>query len=111
INMGGISPYVGSFNRCHVQAAKSGLGGFSRGLAMELAPHKITVNVIAPGGIGGERSKTSPQSAPKPGGNQIPLGEGTFENIANMAHALCIPAGRYITGQTIHVNGGRYMSG
>jgi 3-oxoacyl-[acyl-carrier protein] reductase len=110
INMGGISSYAGSLNRVHVEAGKAGLGGMTRGLAMELAEHNITVNLIAPGAIGGERSKTSPESASKFGGNTIPLGRmGTFENISNMVHALCIPAGRYITGQTIHINGGKYL--
>ncbi|MEX2452077.1 MAG: SDR family oxidoreductase [Rhodospirillales bacterium] len=110
INMGGLSPYLGSYDRLHVETAKMGLVGFTRGLAIDVAKHGITVNLISPGGIGGQRSKTSPESSTKPGGNAIPLGrEGTFENIANMAHALCIPAGRYITGQSIHVNGGRFM--
>lgn len=110
INMGGISPYVGSLNRVHVAAGKAGTGGMTRALAMELAEHNITVNSIAPGGIGGQRSKTSPESAKKIGGNKIPIGrEGTFEDVANMVHALCIPAGRYITGQTMHINGGRYL--
>ena len=110
INMGGISSYVGSLNRVHVEAGKAGLGGMTRGLAMEFAEHNITVNLIAPGAIGGQRSKTSPESANKFGGNKIPIGrEGTFEDVANMVHALCIPAGRYITGQTMHINGGRYL--
>jgi len=111
INMGGISPHVGSLERLHVAAGKAGMGGMTRSLAMELAEHNITVNMLAPGSIGGQRSATSPQSAPKIGGNKIPLGrEGTFENVANMVHALCIPAGRYITGQTIHINGGKYLA-
>ena len=110
INMGGISPYVGSLRRAHVETGKAGLGGFTRGLAMELVEHNINVNLIAPGDIGGERSKTSPESAEKLGGNMTPLGRfGDFENISNMVHALCIPAGRYITGQTMHINGGRYL--
>ncbi len=110
INMGGISSYAGSLNRLHVEAGKAGLGGMTRGLAIDLAEHNITANLIAPGGIGGERSKTSPESANKFGGNSIPLGHmGTFENVANMIHALCIPAGRYITGQTIHINGGKFL--
>lgn len=111
INMGGISHHVGALNRVHVSAGKAGLGGLTRALAMELAEHNITVNLIAPGGIGGERSKTSPESANKKGAKAIPLGYmGSFENVANMVHALCVPAGRYITGQTIHINGGRFLN-
>ena len=110
VNMGGISHHVGAKNRVHVAAGKAGLGGMTRALAMELAEHNITVNLIAPGGIGGERSKTSPESANKAGTKSIPLGYmGSFENIANMVHTLCVLAGRYITGQTIHVNGGRFL--
>jgi 3-oxoacyl-[acyl-carrier protein] reductase len=108
IGLSGISHHAGSRGRVHVNASKAGLEGFIRGLAMELAPHNITANCIAPGSIDTVRGA----SAGGPGGrgsisHTIPLGrQGRPEEIAATVRFLVGPDGRYITGQTIHVNGG-----
>ncbi len=106
ITLGGVSTHLGAPGRAHVGAAKSGIVGFTRALASEFAPHGITVNCIAPGKIGGERSATSGRGIQTP----PPVGrEGVPDDIAAMARLLCQPSNGYITGQTIHVNGGLFM--
>jgi 3-oxoacyl-[acyl-carrier protein] reductase len=111
IGLSGVSHHAGSTGRIHVNASKAGLEGMVRGLAMELAPHNITANTIAPGSIDTVRG-------PSAGGPQgrgsishaIPLGrQGRPEEIAAMVRFLVGPEGRYITGQTIHVNGGLFF--
>jgi NAD(P)-dependent dehydrogenase (short-subunit alcohol dehydrogenase family) len=108
INMGGLTGAMGAPDRAHVVAAKAGVAGFTRALAMELAPHRITVNTIVP----------SMQAKPdKP--NEIPahpiyrplLGRaGWPTDAAPLARVLLGPGGRYITGQIINVNGGTYFN-
>ena len=110
VGLSGISHHAGASGRVHVNASKAGLEGFLRGLAMELAPHGITANAVAPGSIDTVRGP----SAGGPGGRSysgnIPLGrQGRPEEIAAMVRFLVGPEGRYITGQTIHVNGGLYF--
>jgi len=106
INLGGVSTHLGAPGRAHVGAGKSGIVGFTKALASEFAPHGITVNCIAPGRIGGERSGTSGRGIQNP----VPVGrEGTAEDVAAVARLLCQPSNGYITGQTIHVNGGLFM--
>jgi 3-oxoacyl-[acyl-carrier protein] reductase len=107
INMGGVSSHLGTAGRAHVGVAKMGIVGLTRSLSAEFAPQGITVNCIAPGRIGGERSATSGQGI----GHHPPVGrEGTFDDVASLVRLLCQPANGYITGQTIHVSGGLYMS-
>jgi 3-oxoacyl-[acyl-carrier protein] reductase len=110
VGLSGISHHAGSVGRVHVNASKAGLEGFLRGLAKELAPHGITANAVAPGSIDTVRGA----SAGGPGGRghmgAIPLGrQGRPEEIAAIVSFLVGPDGRYITGQTIHVNGGLYF--
>ncbi len=110
VGLSGVSHHAGSTGRVHVNASKAGLEGFLRGLAMELAPHNITANAVAPGSIDTVRGP----SAGGPGGRghirEIPLGrQGTADEIAAMVRFLVGPEGRYITGQTIHVNGGLFF--
>jgi 3-oxoacyl-[acyl-carrier protein] reductase len=111
IGLSGVSHHAGAVGRVHVNASKAGLEGLIRGLAMELAPHGITANCVAPGSIDTVRG-------PSAGGPQgrgglargIPLGrQGRAEEIAAMVRFLAGPEGRYITGQTIHVNGGLFL--
>ncbi|WP_244610303.1 SDR family oxidoreductase [Microvirga pakistanensis] len=110
INIGGVSAHTGAFNRAHVASAKSGLTGLTRALAVEFAEHGITVNCVAPGKIGGKRSETSGHSVSLPGGGQPLVGhEGAPEDVAEVVRTLCLPTGGFITGQTIHVNGGLFM--
>lgn len=106
INMGGVSAHMGAAQRAHVGAAKAGLVGLTRALALEFANQGITVNCVAPGRIGGERSATSPHGFAPP----TPIGrDGYAEEVADLVHLLCLPNSGYITGQTIHVSGGLHM--
>ena len=108
INIGGLTGAMGAPDRAHVVTAKAGIAGFTRALAMELSPHKITVNTIVP----------SMQAKPdKP--HEIPahplyrplLGRAGFPtDIAPLARLLLGPGGRYITGQIINVNGGTHFN-
>jgi 3-oxoacyl-[acyl-carrier protein] reductase len=111
VNIGGGSAHVGALHRAHVVTAKAGLVGFTRALATELGPDGITVNCIAPGRIGGARSKTAGAAPPDHGGAQeLVKREGRPEDVAAMIRPLWLPTGSYMTGQTIHVDGGRYLS-
>jgi len=106
IMLGGVSSHIGTATRAHVGAAKYGIVGLTKSLSAEFAPQGITVNCIAPGRIGGERSATSGAGI----GHHPPVGrEGVFDDVASMARYLCQPANGFITGQTIHVSGGLYM--
>ncbi|WP_230532855.1 SDR family oxidoreductase [Microvirga roseola] len=110
INIGGVSAHTGAFNRAHVAAAKAGLTGLTRALAVEFAEHGITVNCVVPGKIGGKRSATSGHSASLPGGGQPLVGrEGTPQDVAEVVRTLCLPTGGFMTGQSVHVSGGLFM--
>ena len=110
VGLAGVSHHAGSTGRVHVNASKAGLEGLMRGLAMELAPHNITANTVAPGSIDTVRGASA--GGPQGRGHirEIPLGrQGRPEEIAAMVRFLAGPEGRYITGQTIHVNGGLFF--
>ncbi len=111
VNIGGMTGHSGAARRAHVVAAKAGLSGFTRALAHELGPDGITVNCVAPGLI--ERPRTEAAGdAPHHRRHHKTLvaGPGKPEDVAAMVLHLCGPAGRFITGQTIHVNGGGFLS-
>jgi 3-oxoacyl-[acyl-carrier protein] reductase len=111
VNIGGVSAHTGAMGRAHVSAAKAGLEGLTRALAVEYGARGVTVNCVAPGKIGGKRSQTSGHGVTLPGGGGPLVGrEGTFAEVAEVIRLLCLPAGGYITGQTIHVNGGMFMA-
>lgn len=107
VNIGGLSAHTGSKNRAHVVTAKSGLVGLTRALAHDLAAENVTVNLVAPGLIG------TPRKGPEPQHHLIHTTltgrRGKPDDIAAMVRFLCGPGGRYVTGQTIHVNGGAYL--
>jgi 3-oxoacyl-[acyl-carrier protein] reductase len=110
VNIGGATAYIGALERAHVVTAKAGLGGFTRALATEFADRRITVNCVVPGRIGGQRSKTA-GTEPPPGSHEPIVGRlGEPEDVAAMVRPLWLPTGRYVTGQTIHVNGGMFMT-
>ncbi len=111
VALSGISTHVGTPNRCHVSASKSGLEGLVRALAVELAPHRITCNAIAPGAIDTTRGAAAGPAPPNRVNRPIPLQRfGTVEEIAAMVRLLVGPEGTFITGQTIHVNGGEFLT-
>jgi 3-oxoacyl-[acyl-carrier protein] reductase len=109
VNIGGLSAHRGSAHRAHVTTAKLGLVGFTRGLAHDLAP-AITVNLVAPGTIDTKRRTDVPQPAHHLINNNLTGRRGAPEDIAAMVRFLCGPGARYVTGQTIHVNGGAYFA-
>jgi NAD(P)-dependent dehydrogenase (short-subunit alcohol dehydrogenase family) len=104
----GGGAFVGSAQRAHVSAAKMGLVGMARSLASEFAPYNIRVNVVSPGSIDTERR--SPEWYPRGAlrdTSSIPLGrQGTVDEIAAACLFLVSDDGGFITGQTLHVNGG-----
>jgi 3-oxoacyl-[acyl-carrier protein] reductase len=110
INIGGLTGHRGATGRAHVIAAKSGLAGFTKALALDLAPKKITVNCVVPGTIDSQRGLPGVPERPAHRAAPPPIGRrGEPEEIAAMVRMLCGPDARYITGQSIHVNGGGYM--
>lgn len=108
INIGGMSAHIGSAHRTHVMTAKAGLIGFTRGLAHDLAADKITANCVVPGAIDTARPGTSLKPAHHLIHGTITGERGKPDDVAAMVCFLCGPGGRFVTGQTIHVNGGAY---
>ena len=111
INLGGLQAHQGRHGGAHISAAKVGLVGFTRALSTELAPHGIRVNCVVPGMIDTTRSGATTTRT----GNRladIPAGRmGSTDDIANLCRFLCTDAADYISGQTIHVNGGERTFG
>jgi 3-oxoacyl-[acyl-carrier protein] reductase len=109
INIGGLSAHTGSKHRTHVVTSKAGLIGFTRALAHDLAADNVTVNCVVPGLIGTPRA----EGLPEPQHHQIHKTltgmRGTPDDVAGMVRFLCGPGGRYVTGQTIQVNGGAFF--
>jgi 3-oxoacyl-[acyl-carrier protein] reductase len=91
-------------------APKAGLTGFSKALAKEVATRNITVNTVAPGFIETDMTRALPEAQRGAYLAQIPVGRfGTAEEVASAVLFLASPEAGYITGQTLHVNGGMYM--
>jgi 3-oxoacyl-[acyl-carrier protein] reductase len=110
INIGGLTGHRGATGRAHVIAAKSGLAGMTKALALDLAPHHITVNCVVPGTIDSQRGLPGVPERPAHRASPPPIGRrGEPEEVAAMVRMLCGPDARYITGQAIHVNGGGYL--
>ena len=107
VNIGGLSSYTGAARRAHVIAAKAGLVGLTRALAHDLAPHGITVNCVAPGLI--DTARSGPEPAHHSRHSTLVGRRGTPGEIAAVVRFLCGPDARYITGQTLHANGGVFM--
>ncbi|UCH88946.1 MAG: SDR family oxidoreductase [Thermoplasmata archaeon] len=102
--------YRGTVQGAHYSAAKSGLTGFMKSVALAMAPHKVTVNAVSPGFIDTDLIAGDSAEKRKKRMEEVPLGRvGDPEDIANAVDFLCSPAARYITGETIHVNGGLLM--
>ena len=111
IAMSGMSNHVGTPNRAHVSASKAGLEGLMRSLAVEFGGQNIRANCVAPGAIDTVRGASAgvlPGSLTLEG---TPLGrKGQVDEIAAMVRLLAGPEGAYVTGQTIHVNGGVFLT-
>jgi 3-oxoacyl-[acyl-carrier protein] reductase len=108
VNIGGLSSYTGAARRAHVIAAKAGLVGLTRALAHDLAPHAITVNCVAPGLI--DTTRRGPEPAHHADHATLVGRRGRPDEIAAVVRFLCGPDARYITGQTLHANGGVFMA-
>jgi 3-oxoacyl-[acyl-carrier protein] reductase len=112
VNIGGLSAHAASAGRAHVIAAKAGVVGLTRALAHDLAPHGITVNCVAPGMI--DTARVASSTSGQPAHHAVhapPVGRrGRPEEIGKLVRFLCGPEARYITGQTIHANGGVFMA-
>jgi 3-oxoacyl-[acyl-carrier protein] reductase len=110
INISGDGNHAAFTERAHVHAGKGGLEAMTRSLSSEFCDQGVTVNTVSPGRIGGERAKTA-GPLPKNAGAIPPVGfEGEPDDIGNMICFLCQPAAKYITGQTIRVNGGLVLT-
>lgn len=110
ICLGGSPSHLGTRGRSHVCAAKMGVVGLSRVLANELGEYGINVNVVAPGHVDTARGVSAGKSSSVT--SERAMARKAFpEEIAAMVCHLCLPAGRYVTGQTIHVNGGMLFAG
>jgi 3-oxoacyl-[acyl-carrier protein] reductase len=110
VNIGGETGHRGAAGRAHVVAAKAGLAGLTKALALDLAPQRITVNCVVPGRIDTVRAAPASPGQPVHRPAVPPIGRlGRPEEVAAMVRMLCGPDARYITGQAIHVNGGGYL--
>jgi 3-oxoacyl-[acyl-carrier protein] reductase len=111
VNIGGQTAHKGASERAHVITAKAGIAGLTKALALDLAPHQITVNCVVPGTIESQRGLPGVPERPAHRRAPPPIGRrGEPEEIAAMVRMLCGPDARYITGQAIHVNGGGYLT-
>jgi len=110
INISSVIGAIGNPGQAHYAAAKAGLIGFTRSLARELASRNVTVNAVAPGFIETDMTRALPEEIRLAYQGQIPLGRfGTVEDVANAVVFLAGEQANYLTGQTLHVNGGMYM--
>jgi 3-oxoacyl-[acyl-carrier protein] reductase len=109
INIGGVSGHIGTKHRAHVVASKAGLVGFTKALAHDLSEYKITANCVVPGLIETARDPNAVLPHHHQVSRTLTGRLGTSEEIAAAVRFLAGPNGRYITGQTLHVNGGMYL--
>jgi len=110
INIASVIAVMGNAGQSNYAATKAGMIGFSKSLAREIGSRGITVNVVAPGFIDTDMTKVLPEEQRAAMLAQVPLGRlGAGDDIANSVLFLASQAGAYITGETLHVNGGMVM--
>jgi len=111
ISISSVVASMGNAGQANYAAAKSGMEGFSRALAREVASRNITVNCVAPGFIDTDMTSGLAEEHKATLQGQIPMNRlGQPEEIAAVVGFLASNGGSYVTGETIHVNGGMYMS-
>ena len=110
INISSVVASLGNAGQANYVAAKAGLEGLTRTLAREVAPRGVTVNAVAPGFIATQMTEALPEAIREKFITQIPMGKiGAPDDIAAACVYLAAPAGAWITGQTLAVNGGMLM--
>jgi 3-oxoacyl-[acyl-carrier protein] reductase len=110
VNIGGMSAHGGSSGRAHVIAAKMGLVGLTHALAHDLSDSGVTVNCVVPGLIDTARGRSAQGTPAHHAKHSTLLGRrGTPQEVADLVVFLCGPKARYLTGQTMHANGGAYL--
>jgi 3-oxoacyl-[acyl-carrier protein] reductase len=110
INISSVVGVTGNPGQCNYAAAKAGMLGFSKSLAREVGSRNITVNCVAPGFIETDMTRVLPEAQREALIGQVPLGRlGQVEDIAAAVGFLASPRAGYITGATLHVNGGMFM--
>jgi len=110
VNIGGLSAHTGSKHRAHVIAAKAGLVGLTHALAHDLAADGITVNCVSPGLIERPRDPALPEPQHHQVNRTLTGKYGTPGDVAAVVRFLCGPGGRFVNGQTIHANGGAFLT-
>ncbi|MEE4915823.1 3-oxoacyl-ACP reductase FabG [Pseudomonas alliivorans] len=111
ISIGSVVGAMGNAGQVNYASAKAGLEGFSRALAREVGSRAVTVNSVAPGFIDTDMTRELPEAQREALLTQIPLGRlGQAQEIANVVSFLASEGAGYVTGATIPVNGGMYMS-
>lgn len=110
ISIASVVGAMGNAGQTNYSAAKAGIMGFTKSLAREVGSRNITVNCVAPGFIDTDMTRALPEAQREALLSHIPLGRlGAAEDIANMVGFLASDAAGYVTGETLHVNGGMYM--
>ena len=111
INISSVVGSTGNPGQTNYAASKAGLVGFSKSLAREIGSRNITVNTVAPGFIDTDMTRELPEEQRQALSAQIPLGRlGSADEVAAAVVFLASPGAAYITGETIHVNGGMFMA-
>ena len=111
VNIGSVVGATGNPGQANYAAAKAGMVGFAKSLAREVGSRGITVNTVAPGFIDTDMTRELPETQRKALLETIPLGRlGQVEEVAHAVSFLCSDRAAYITGETLHVNGGMYMA-
>ena len=110
VNIASVIAVMGNAGQSNYAAAKAGMIGFSKSLAREVGSRGITVNVVAPGFIATDMTGVLDEKTRAALLAQVPLGRlGSVEDVAHAVAYLTSPEAGYITGETLHVNGGMYM--
>ncbi len=110
VSVASVAAIMGFFGQANYAPSKAGVIALTKVAAREFAKQKITVNAVAPGFVDTDMTRGMPEDVVKQTLAQIPLGRwGSVEDVVGTILFLCSPLAQYVTGQTIHVNGGYYM--